>query len=94
MKNAPLAPVPSLIQRPCYPDERPGDAHALSLTGGRRAVRLRQGDDSLAPLFRAFLGAPAGDAPGDGLIVVEAGDFRPHQLSCDQLVQYRCVTET
>ena len=51
------------------------EAAALSLTGGRRAVRLRQGDDSLAPLFRAFLGAPAADAPGDTLIVVEAGDL-------------------
>ena len=51
------------------------EAAALSLTGGRRAVRLRQGDDNLAPLFRTFLGAPAGDAPGDALIVVEAGDL-------------------
>jgi len=55
------------------------EAAALSLTGGRRAVRLRQGDDNLAPLFRAFLGAPATDAPGDAagdtLIVVEAGDL-------------------
>ncbi len=51
------------------------EAAALSLTGGRRAVRLRQGDDSLAPLFRAFLGLPAANAPGDTLIVVEAGDL-------------------
>jgi DNA polymerase-3 subunit delta len=47
------------------------EAAALSLTGGRRAVRLRQADDSLAPLFREFLAAPAGDA----LIVLEAGDL-------------------
>ena len=51
------------------------EAAALSLTGGRRAVRLRQGEDNLAPLFRAFLGAPAANAPGDALIVVEAGDL-------------------
>jgi DNA polymerase-3 subunit delta len=59
------------------------EAAALSLTGGRRAVRLRQCDDSLAPLFRAFFGTPVrdapgdapGDTPGDTLIVVEAGDL-------------------
>ena len=55
------------------------EAAALSLTGGRRAVRLRQGDDKLAPLFRGFLAAPAGNAPegapGETLIVVEAGDL-------------------
>ncbi len=50
------------------------EAAALSLTGGRRAVRLRQADDDLAPLFRGFL-APASDFPGDALIVVEAGDL-------------------
>ena len=51
------------------------EAAALSLTGGRRAVRLRQADDSLAPRFREFLAAPARDAPSDALIVVEAGDL-------------------
>lgn len=51
------------------------EAAALSLTGGRRAVRLRQADDNLAPLFREFLAAPAHDPPGDTLIVVEAGDL-------------------
>jgi DNA polymerase-3 subunit delta len=47
------------------------EAAALSLTGGRRAVRLRQADDTIAPLFREFLGS----ASGDTLIVVEAGDL-------------------
>ncbi|MHA1153631.1 MAG: DNA polymerase III subunit delta [Alphaproteobacteria bacterium] len=52
------------------------EAAALSLTGGRRAVRLRQADDSLAPLFREFLATAAGDSgAGDTLIVVEAGDL-------------------
>ncbi len=56
------------------------EAAALSLTGGRRAVRLRQADDNLAPLIREFLAAPAGDPPGVALadhtlIVVEAGDL-------------------
>ena len=48
------------------------EAASLSLTGGRRAVRLREADDNIAPLFRDFLG----DAlTGDTLIVVEAGDL-------------------
>ena len=51
------------------------EAAALSLIGGRRAVRLRQADDSLAPLFREFLAAAAKDSPGDTLIVVEGGDL-------------------
>ncbi len=56
------------------------EAAAMSLTGGRRAVRLRQADDHLAPLFREFLTTPAGKSPGDALpgdtlIVVEAGDL-------------------
>jgi len=63
------------------------EAASLSLTGGRRAVRLRQADDSIAPLFKAFLAARGASAPGnappdappggtrDALIVVEAGDL-------------------
>lgn len=48
------------------------EAASLSLTGGRRAVRLREADDNLAPLFRDFFA----DTPaGDTLIVVEAGDL-------------------
>ena len=52
------------------------EAAALSLTGGRRAVRLRQAGDNLAPLFREFLAAAGGDSRADDtLIVVEAGDL-------------------
>ncbi len=52
------------------------EAAALSLTGGRRAVRLRQADDNVAPLFREFLASAAGDTlAGDTIIVVEAGDL-------------------
>ncbi len=47
------------------------EAAAQSLTGGRRAVRLRQAGDDLAPLFLEFLAT----ATGDSLIVVEAGDL-------------------
>jgi DNA polymerase-3 subunit delta len=50
------------------------EAAAISFTGGRRAVRLRDAADSLAPAFEGFL---AGGAAGDGgaLVVAEAGDL-------------------
>ncbi|MCG8359978.1 MAG: DNA polymerase III subunit delta [Kiloniellales bacterium] len=49
------------------------EAAALSLTGGRRVVRLRDAGDSLAPPLMDFLAAPLGDA----LVVIEAGDLPP-----------------
>lgn len=47
-------------------------AAALTLTGGRRVVRLRGGGDALAPVFADFLARD----PGDALVVVEAGELR------------------
>ena len=47
------------------------EAAQISLTGGRRVVRVREAGDSLAPLFARFLGAPV----GDGLVIGEAGDL-------------------
>lgn len=47
------------------------EAAALSLTGGRRVVRIAGASDRLAPLFADFLRAP----PGEALVVVEAGDL-------------------
>jgi DNA polymerase III subunit delta len=47
------------------------EAAQMSLTGGRRVVRVRDAGDRLAALFRGFLA----DAPGDGFVVVEAGDL-------------------
>ncbi len=49
------------------------EAAALSLSGGRRAVRLRQADDDLAPHFKDFFATGRGEA----LVVVEAGDLPP-----------------
>jgi DNA polymerase-3 subunit delta len=43
----------------------------LSMTGGRRVVRVRSANNGLAPMFERFLEEP----PGDALIVVEAGDL-------------------
>jgi DNA polymerase-3 subunit delta len=49
------------------------EAAALSLSGGRRAVRLRQAGDDLAPHFKDFFATGRGEA----LVVVEAGDLPP-----------------
>jgi DNA polymerase-3 subunit delta len=43
----------------------------LSLTGGRRVVRVRGAGDALAKLFTGFLQS----APGEALVVVEAGEL-------------------
>lgn len=49
------------------------EAAAIAMTGGRRAVRLRDPGDGLSDLLGRFLADP----PGDGLVVVEAGDLPP-----------------
>lgn len=50
------------------------EVQALSLTGGRRVVRVREAGDAQGALFERFLRAAG---PGDGLVVVEAGDLAP-----------------
>ncbi|MEE8188409.1 MAG: DNA polymerase III subunit delta [Kiloniellales bacterium] len=47
------------------------EAAAMSLTGGRRVVRLRPADDGLASRLQDFLA----ESPGEALVVVEAGDL-------------------
>lgn len=47
------------------------ESAALSMTGGRRVVRVRSANNGLAPTFQKFLASP----PGDALIVIEAGDL-------------------
>jgi len=47
------------------------EAAALSMTGGRRVVRVRSAGNSLANLFGAWLE----ETQGDALVVVEAGDL-------------------
>ena len=49
------------------------EAAAISLTGGRRLVRLRSAGDDCAAALEAVLDGPAADA----LIVVEAGGLAP-----------------
>ena len=48
------------------------EASALSLMGGRRLIRVRDASDGLATLFAGFFASPP---PGDGFVVVEAGDL-------------------
>lgn len=47
---------------------------ALSLTGGRRLVRVRDAEDNSAAAFTALLDHPP---PGDTLVVAEAGELGP-----------------
>jgi DNA polymerase-3 subunit delta len=47
------------------------EAAQMSLTGGRRVLRVRDAGDRLASLFREFLE----DSPGNGFVVVEAGEL-------------------
>jgi len=47
------------------------EAAQMSLIGGRRVIRVHDPADRLAGLFKGFLDT----APGDGFIVVEAGDL-------------------
>src|SRR5512145_439741 len=47
------------------------EAAQLSMTGGRRVVRVRSANNGLAQMFERFLDEP----PGDALIVVEAGEL-------------------
>ena len=49
------------------------EAAAIAMTGGRRALRLRDPGDGLSDVFSRFLEDP----PGDGLVVLEAGDLPP-----------------
>jgi DNA polymerase-3 subunit delta len=48
-----------------------GEAAALSMTGGRRVVRIRGAGNAAARLFGSFLAAPGGEA----LVIAEAGDL-------------------
>src|SRR5258708_5570319 len=56
---------------PAHPPPPPDEAAPLSLTGGRRVVRVRGAGDALAKLFAEFLER----TPGEALVVVEAGEL-------------------
>jgi DNA polymerase-3 subunit delta len=59
-----LAAEPSLLA---------DEAGALSLMGGRRLIRVRDGSDKIVRAVTLLLDAPAGDS----LTVIEAGDLTP-----------------
>jgi DNA polymerase-3 subunit delta len=48
------------------------EAAALSLTGGRRVVLVREAGDSLTPVFKSFLSDPVGDS----LVIAEGGELQ------------------
>lgn len=50
------------------------EAASLSLIGGKRIVRVRDGDDGVGVVFDRFLKALP---PGDAFVLVEAGDLGP-----------------
>ncbi len=49
------------------------EARALTLTGGRRVVRVRQASDQVTAACRALLGSGAAEA----LVLIEAGELAP-----------------
>lgn len=54
------------------------EAAALSLTGGRRVVRVAAATDGLAGAFAAVLDAREGSDPGEeSLVIAEGGEFGP-----------------
>src|ERR1700722_8288713 len=57
-----------LIEDPAWLE---AEASAISMTGGRRVVRIRGAGNALAPVFDSFLARSASDA----LVVVEGGDL-------------------
>jgi len=58
------------------------EAAALSFTGGRRLIRLRDCSDSLTDLFADFLE----ETPGDAMVLLEAGDL-PNRSSLRKLFE-------
>lgn len=62
---------------PAVLKEEPGrlcdEAAAISFTGGRRVVIVRDATDNVSPAIHHFLGAPVGDA----LILIGADDLSP-----------------
>jgi DNA polymerase-3 subunit delta len=54
------------------PDRLPEEAHAISMFGGRRVIRLRHGSRQLVEAVRPLLSTP----PRECLVIIEAGDLK------------------
>lgn len=67
-RTAELAPADLAAE----PDLLTAEIGQISMFGGRRLVRVREAGDSLGALFQRFLKTPT---PGDGFVLVEAGDL-------------------
>ena len=72
------------------------EAAALSMTGGRRVIRVRDAGNALAPVMADYLDEPAGEA----LIIFEAGDLakssalRQIFTKSDQAAAVACYPDT
>jgi DNA polymerase-3 subunit delta len=69
---------------------------AQSLVGGRRVVRVREAGDAVAPIAESALAT----APGDGFVVLEAGDLPPRSAlrklfeGADNAAAIACYADT
>lgn len=60
------------------------EAASISMMGGRRLIRIRDGSDKMTAALKSFL---ADAAPSENLIVIEAGDLGPRsslRLLCEK----------
>ena len=53
------------------------EAAAIAMTGGRRAIRVRDCADSVTSALKSMLAAASTDSGGDSLTVLQAGDLGP-----------------
>ena len=59
------------------PARLPDEAAAIAMTGGRRAIVVREAGDSFTALLASFIGHPPCLPPQAALVIVEAGDLKP-----------------
>lgn len=53
------------------------EAAAIAMTGGRRAIRVRDCGDGVTAAVKSMLAAASADPGGDSLVVLQAGDLGP-----------------
>ncbi|HEY4636087.1 MAG TPA: DNA polymerase III subunit delta, partial [Rhodospirillales bacterium] len=58
------------------PARLPDEAAAIAMTGGRRAILVREAGDSFTALLADFIGHPPCLPPQAALVIVEAGDLK------------------
>lgn len=55
------------------PARLPDEAHAMSLMGGNRLIRIESASDKVAPIVKEYLDNPS----SDNLVIIEAGELGP-----------------